>query len=67
MTHFFASEEYGFLNLGLGVDLSAMDIQEAFSGMEQSVETREYMHDLMKSAELDQGAERILNLIEKLA
>lgn len=66
MTHFFASEEYGFLNLGLGVELSETDIQEAFSGVEQSVEARKYMSDLMKSAELDRGAERILDLIEKL-
>ena len=65
-THFFASNEFGFLNLGLGCDLSYEDILEHFISLVNSKETRDYMSDLMKKINLKSGRKNVNKLIQKL-
>lgn len=64
-THFFASAEQGFLNLGLGINLSNNDILEAFKRIVESPDTREHMQSLMGKTDLKRGRNRTLKLIYK--
>jgi CMP-N-acetylneuraminic acid synthetase/spore coat polysaccharide biosynthesis predicted glycosyltransferase SpsG len=64
-THFFASEEHGFLNLGLAGDLQAGQVLSAFSELVDNREARLHMHRLMLDNELKSGKERVLRLIER--
>ena len=66
LTHFFASEENGFLNLGLGYELSSKDILEQFTTLVENRETREYMNKLMKETSLKDGRKRVKQLIFNL-
>jgi len=66
MTHFFASSEYGFLNLGLGYNLSDEEILEHFSKLIGSEKTREYMRSLMQSVDLKSGRKRVIKLIQNI-
>jgi CMP-N-acetylneuraminic acid synthetase len=63
LTHFFASAEYGFLNLGLGNELQGSDILEAFISLAENQESRIYMADLMAKTDLASGRKRTLKLI----
>jgi len=65
-THFFASKEFGFLNLGLGTSLSSDDILHSFQKLVESAETRQYMGELMKQVDLTQGRANVKNLISQL-
>jgi hypothetical protein len=65
-THFFASEEFGFLNLGLGTLLSSNDILHHFQKLVESVETRKYMGKLMNQLDLTKGRVNVRNLIYQL-
>lgn len=65
MTHFFASLENGFKNLGLGVKLSQNDILEAFMALEGDVQERRQMNKNMLSHEMRNGRNRVLQLIQK--
>ena len=63
-THFFASEQNGFYNLGLGGEVSDGDILAAFlSSLEY--QNRKLMHERMISTDLRNGKERVLSLIRK--
>jgi spore coat polysaccharide biosynthesis predicted glycosyltransferase SpsG len=64
LTHFFASAEYGFLNLGLGTNVSNNEILKEFKELVNSYERRKYMSDLMKSCDLKSGRRRVINLIQ---
>ena len=64
LTHFFASAEYGFLNLGLGTNVSNNEILKEFKELMDSYERRKYMSDLMKSCDLKSGRRRVINLIQ---
>jgi spore coat polysaccharide biosynthesis predicted glycosyltransferase SpsG len=64
-THFFASEEHGFLNLGLAGDLQPGQVISAFSELVDNREARLHMHRLMLDNELKSGKERVLRLIER--
>lgn len=66
LTHFFASAEYGFLNLGLGIAISAQDILNAFVGLVESYASRQYMSGLMARADLASGRKRTLKLINDI-
>lgn len=66
LTHFFASSEYGFLNLGLGANVSREVILKSFSELEKSFENRSYMSDLMLRTELKEGRKRVSRLINDL-
>ena len=64
LTHFFASAEYGFLNLGLGTNVSNNEILKEFKELVTLYERRKYMSDLMKSCDLKSGRRRVINLIQ---
>jgi len=66
LTHFFASNEFGFLNLGLGYKLSDKEVFNNFIGLVQSVDSRKYMSELMKKIDLKDGRQRVINLIQNL-
>ena len=66
MTHFFASAEYGFSNLGLGFEVSDERIMIEFIRLVNSFETRKNMSDLMKRQDLKSGRKRVHKLIQEL-
>jgi len=66
LTHFFASSEYGFLNLGLGYKLENRYILEEFVKLVNNFETRKFMSKLMIDTDLKSGRKRVINLIDKL-
>lgn len=66
MTHFFASSEYGFLNLGLGTMLSTEYILMCFRDLVESVETRKQMNAKMQRVDLTQGRSNVKQLICQL-
>ncbi len=65
-THFFASNEFGFLNLGLGYDISNDDLQKSFIELVNSQESREYMNQLMSKVNLKSGRTTVNRLIQNL-
>ena len=66
LTHFFASSEFGFLNLGLGYNISNQDLYKHFIDLVNSVENRKYMSDLMKRINLKNGRKLVIKLIRNL-
>ncbi len=66
MTHFFASEEYGFVNLGLGYNVSNEEILQVFSNLVGNDESRRYMSELMARMDLASGRQRTLKLINDI-
>ncbi len=66
MTHFFASSEYGFLNLGLGYELSGETLLRSFRELVESPESRRYMSELMRKCDLKSGRKRVIRLIQNL-
>ena len=66
MTHFFASEEFGFYNLGLGTEVSNEDIQTSFVALLGSKTTRMEMREKMLSVDLRNGKRKIITLIKNL-
>ena len=66
MTHFFASVEYGFSNLGLGYEVSNEDIMFEFISLVNSFEGRKHMSELMKKQDLKSGRKRVHKLIQDL-
>jgi len=66
LTHFFASSEYGFLNLGLGYKLSDHELMKNFKELVESKESRKYMNELMKKCDLKSGRKRVNRLIQNL-
>ncbi len=66
LTHFFASSEFGFLNLGLGSNLSNKIILNHFKSLVNSYESRIEMSDLMKKIDLKSGRKTVNKLIQNL-
>ncbi len=66
LSHFFASEEYGFANLGLGYSVANEEILKVFSNLYDSYETRKYMSGLMAKVDLYSGRTRTLKLIKDI-
>jgi CMP-N-acetylneuraminic acid synthetase/spore coat polysaccharide biosynthesis predicted glycosyltransferase SpsG len=66
MTHFFASTEFGFLNLGLGYQVSNETLFQNFITLVKSQETRKYMNQLMKKVNLLEGRKKVVKLIQTL-
>lgn len=63
LTHFFASKEFGFENMGLGIEVSKDELLSRFAEIEQSFEKREYMSTLMLQTNLKDGRARVNKLI----
>lgn len=66
LTHFFASEEYGFENLGMGTQVADEEITRTFESIVDSPATRRYMNRLMLDSDLKSGRDRVLRLIEEV-
>lgn len=66
LTHFFASEEYGFINLGLGYNVQNDEIVKIFSNLVANYKARKYMSELMARTDLASGRKRTLKLINDL-
>ena len=65
-THFFASNQYGFSNLGLGYKLGDSTLREEFLRLINSFETRKEMSELMKKQDLKIGRKRVHKLIQDI-
>jgi spore coat polysaccharide biosynthesis predicted glycosyltransferase SpsG len=65
LTHFFASEEHGFVNLGRGVEASPERIREAFLRLVEDAEERRHRQARMLANELRSGTARVVRLIER--
>jgi len=66
LTHFFASSEFGFFNLGLGYDVKNDELLQYFIKLVDSYESRKYMSGLMASVDLQSGRARVIHLIQDL-
>lgn len=62
-THFFASADNGFLNLGLGVQVSHEAILAAFKELVEDYAARHHIAHIMSSADLSSGRQRVIRLI----
>ena len=66
MSHFFASEENGFLHLGLGNQVPEDRILSAFKDLYASFKKRQEMNRKMKRHNIRTGRERVIKLIKDL-
>jgi len=66
MTHFFASSEFGFSNLGLGYEVTDEKLLNEFKRVMNSYESRKQMSDLMMKQNLKLGRKRVHKLIQDL-
>ncbi len=66
MTHFFASAKYGFLNLGLGYELSDEVLYDEFQCLVASKEKRESMSGLMQQQQLKSGRRKVNKIINEV-
>jgi CMP-N-acetylneuraminic acid synthetase/spore coat polysaccharide biosynthesis predicted glycosyltransferase SpsG len=66
MTHFFATQNHGFINLGLGVEVPGEKIASVFRGLVESHETRKQMSDVMLATDVKAGRAQVLKLINDL-
>lgn len=66
LSHFFASEEYGFVNLGLGYKVENEEILRVFSNLVTNYEARKYMSELMAKTDLASGRKRTIKLINDI-
>lgn len=66
LTHLFASPVHGFINLGLGSNVSSEEILSAFVTLVESEKTRMEMSRRMKEIELKSGRRRVISLIQKV-
>lgn len=65
-THFFASKEYGFSNLGLGYKLSDEELDKEFLRLLNSFDSRQEMNELMVRQDLKSGRKRVHKLIQDI-
>ena len=64
-THFFANPEYGFINLGLGEQVSDTEILETFQRLVTDWQWREQLLRHMLSADVRPGKENVVRLIQE--
>lgn len=66
LTHVFACEANGFLNLGLGYQVSNEKVLEVFQSLVHSFEARERAQRLMLTQDIEGGKHRVVNLIKEI-
>ena len=66
MTHFFASSEFGFSNLGLGYEVEDNDLFTEFIRLVDSFKIRKEMNELMLKQNLKLGRKRVRKIIQDL-
>ena len=65
MTHSFASENNGFINMGLGDNLTKQDFASQFVELVNNYELRMEMHDKMNHIDLKHGFENIKSVVQE--
>lgn len=65
-THFFATGENGFVNLGLGVEISREKLLQAFEDLVGDYTTRLELHQKLLGNEVKNGKKRVIGLINEL-
>ncbi|GAB3334723.1 glycosyltransferase [Marivirga atlantica] len=65
LTHFFASEENGFINLGLGIEVEQANLVAAFENLLEHSAIRISMHEKMKKNRIEKGRSLVIKLIRK--
>ena len=65
MTHSFASENNGFINMGLGDNLTKQDFASQFVELVNNYELRMEMHDKMNRIDLKHGFENIKSVVQE--
>ena len=63
MTHFFVSQENGFINLGLGAKINKKKILDMFAHLVKNDKERQYMNKLMLSKDVKAGKENVIKII----
>lgn len=66
LTHFFASEKYGFINLGLGFELDDEDLTDRFEKLIENYDERLNMHKTMLSHDLRLGRKRVMQVLKSV-
>ncbi|WP_022851581.1 cytidylyltransferase domain-containing protein [Limisalsivibrio acetivorans] len=66
MTHFFANAQNGFINMGLGVNVTSEHILETFAELVDDFDERKYMNELMLSRDIRKGRERVISIIREV-
>ncbi|HLP10790.1 MAG TPA: hypothetical protein VK177_02600 [Flavobacteriales bacterium] len=66
LTHFFAGNEYGFMNFGMGTSVSEKIILDEFIKLCHDHKARVAMHEKMVSQGIREGKARVLELIQQL-
>lgn len=66
LTHFYASEEFGFINLGLGYKTNEKEILNCFVELSEAFDLRKNNHYIMMQQNLKLGRKRVQNLINNL-
>lgn len=64
VTHLFATEANGFLNLGLGARVEPDELRAALADLVDNATSRRRMHELMQAADLRHGRQRVVALVE---
>lgn len=64
-THSFGSPKHGFINMGLGENVSNEEITNQFKILWQDYELRQKMSNLMKNIDLKHGFENIWSIVEE--
>ena len=62
--HFFASEAYGFLNVGLGHEIHQDELMVVFMNLLNSLDKRNSMNQKMKKINLKNGRKKVIELIQ---
>ena len=65
-THFFATQQYGFINLGLGYQVPDEEILTVFERLVSNFEMRAYARKLMLKQDVKGGKKRVIKLINEL-
>ena len=65
LTHFFANNEYGFLNLGLGYKLKPEELRINFLDICNSFDSRVHMNKQMLKIDLKSGRSKVIKLIKE--
>ena len=66
LTHFFANAEYGFVNLGLGKNVSLEKISQSFDDLVKNYERRKCMADTMSKCDISSGRDRVIAIMNRV-
>ena len=64
LTHYFASSENGFVNLGLGTKNNSVEILTAFENLVVDSQKRNNASNLMSKTDFMNGRKTVINLIK---